>query len=52
MAKNWELPSEDIGKWCVGFDTAHYGDSLVRWPKEDVQEEANNLLSQLQSYPH
>ena len=51
--KDWAeclgLPKSDIGMWCVGFDTAHYRDTLSVWPKEKVQEEADRLLSQLQS---
>ena len=35
------------GAWVVGFDTAHYGDTLAKWPKEKVQKEADNLLAQL-----
>ena len=38
------------GMWCVGFDTAHYGDSLNRWPKEKVEEETENLRLQLINY--
>ena len=31
-----ELGQSDLGAWCVGFDTLHYGDTLSRWPKEAV----------------
>ena len=50
MAQDWGLDKEDIGKWCVGFDTAHSGDSLSKWSKEKVQEEAERLKIQLLSY--
>ena len=50
MLEIFNLEKEDIGKWCVGFDTAHYQDTLERWPKERVQEEADNLLQQLIKY--
>ena len=42
-----ELLPEDYGKWIVGFDTAHCGDDLSRWPKEAVQAETGALLRQL-----
>ena len=44
------LTKEDVGKWMVGFDTNHYMDTLEKWPKERVQEEADKLLKQLQEY--
>jgi hypothetical protein len=46
MIDNFKLSPEDIGKWMIGFDTCHYQDTLKRWPKEKVQEEANRLLEQ------
>lgn len=50
MVEKWELDKEDEGKWCVGFDTAHYSDNLSKWSKEKVQEEAERLKEQLLSY--
>lgn len=50
MIEKWEIDAEDKGKWCVGFDTAHYQDNLSRWPKEAVQAEADNLMKQLVAY--
>ena len=47
MQKLWKLPKKTIGMWCVGFDTAHYGDSLKKWPKERVRTETFNLKKQL-----
>lgn len=44
-----DLSKEDIGGWIVGFDTAHYDDSLTRWPKEEVQKETERLKIQLES---
>ena len=32
--------------WVFGFDTAHYSDDMVRWPKEAVERETENLKSQ------
>ena len=49
MCESWGLKDDSIGMWCVGFDTAHYGDDKTRWTEERVQKEADNLLSQLQS---
>lgn len=42
------ITDADLGKWMIGFDTAHYRDSLERWPKEAVQAEADRLLQQIQ----
>lgn len=47
MVEDWELDKEDEGKWCVGFDTSHYGDNLSKWSKEKVQEETERLKEQL-----
>lgn len=48
FVEKWpELSNDDLGCWMVGFDTAHYGDSLERWPKEFVQEEADRLMQNL-----
>lgn len=34
--------------WIIGFDTAHYGDSLDRWPDENsVLAECQRLIEQL-----
>jgi len=38
---------ERDGVWRVGFDTAHFGDTLSRWPKERVENETINLKNQL-----
>lgn len=44
-----DLNKEDIGKWMVGFDTAHWSDTLETCPKEYVEKETNDLLAQLES---
>jgi hypothetical protein len=49
MVKDWDFDSEDLGKWCVGFDTAHGGDTLSFWTKERVEEETERLKYQLQT---
>lgn len=36
------------GNWRVGFDTAHYGDTLEKWSKWDVLIETMILKSQLE----
>ena len=33
--------------WSFGFDTAHYADNLINWPKEKVIEETLRLYAQL-----
>lgn len=50
MIESWGLDTEDEGKWCVGFDTAHFGDTLSKWSKERVQTEADLLKEQLLNY--
>lgn len=52
LIKDWELDQEDEGKWCVGFDTAHYGDNILKWPKERVEEETEKLKQQLLFYSY
>ena len=45
-----ELIDEDKGGWVVGFDTAHLGDDLNKWPNaETVLGEAERLKSQLEN---
>lgn len=41
-------PDEVKGMWVVGFDTAHYGDTLERWPELMVRLEAERLKRQLE----
>jgi hypothetical protein len=36
------------GHW-IGFDTAHYGDDILKWPKEKVLEETKDLFRQVYS---
>jgi hypothetical protein len=50
-AQSWqqEFTEEDAGGWVVGFDTAHYMDTLAKWPKERVQEETDRLREQLEA---
>jgi hypothetical protein len=50
MAEEWGLDKEDVGMWCVGFDTAHTGDNLRVWPKNRVQAEADRLRKQILYY--
>jgi hypothetical protein len=52
-AKNidWEeITEEDRNGWVVGFDTAHYSDSLSNWSKISVQKEVRRLAKQLENY--
>ena len=39
-------PSDTTDMWVVGFDTAHFNDTISSWPEEKVQEEADDLLAQ------
>lgn len=44
LIKYWpELNEDELGSWVVGFDTAHYQDTLSRWPKEAVEYETERL---------
>jgi len=31
------------GKWCIGFDTHHGGDTLAEWTESKVREETERL---------
>jgi hypothetical protein len=42
-----ELDENDLGGFMIGFDTAHYGDSLEQWPKERVIAETRELDRQI-----
>ena len=46
--REWGIPDwVNETDWIIGFDTAHYGDSLQRWPDEEsVLSEANRLKEQ------
>lgn len=49
IIEDWkELTKEDIGSWMVGFDTGHCNDTIKKWPKERVIEEAEDLAKQLE----
>lgn len=47
---NWqELDESDKGGWVIGFDTAHIGDDLEKWPdKQSVLKETAELKDQLE----
>lgn len=37
--------------WIIGFDTAHYGDDMDKWPNEEsVLAEARRLGQQIEAY--
>lgn len=36
------------GAWVVGFDTSHHGDTLEKWPMEEVEAETIRLKEQLE----
>jgi len=47
---NWpELPKDCTDHWVIGFDTAHYRDTLLEWPINAVQLAADNLALQISS---
>lgn len=37
----------DEDKWVIGFDTAHYQDTLINWPESSVKRETENLKEQV-----
>lgn len=48
-SKGLEWPEIPEGEWwIIGFDTAHYGDSLSNWPKAIVEIETQRILKQLE----
>jgi hypothetical protein len=47
MIEMWNLDQEDLGKWCIGFDTAHFGDTIEKWPEEAVIAETERLKNNL-----
>lgn len=50
VLKYWSgLTKEDIGCYMIGFDTAHYGDTIHKWPKEAVIKETKELFRQVQT---
>lgn len=42
-----EIPKNCKDHWIIGFDTAHWSDSLSSWPKKEVMIETLNLLKQI-----
>ena len=42
-----EIDAKDKKGWVIGFDTAHYGDSIYTWPIYKVEEELKRLAKQL-----
>jgi len=42
-----ELTKDDVGSWMIGFDTAHWNDTLHSCPKEYVILETLNLKMQV-----
>lgn len=50
MIESWRvLSDEDLGYYMVGFDTAHYDDTLSEWSEDAVQAEADHLKKQLEN---
>jgi hypothetical protein len=48
LAKAMHLDQEDIGSWCVGFDTCHCGDTMEIWTERAVVAETCRLKLQLE----
>lgn len=46
----FNLDKDDLGSFLYGFDTAHYEDNLLKWPKELVEKETQDLANQLEQY--
>lgn len=45
----WPVPDDCVGHWIVGFDTGHYGDNALNWPKLAVEAEAQRLAKQFEA---
>lgn len=41
------VPKGLEGWWVIGFDTCHPGDSLERWPLEEVVNEIQYVIDQI-----
>ncbi len=41
--------SMESGRWVIGFDTGHLGDTYERWDVEAVAAEAESLLKQAEA---
>ena len=44
------LDDSELGKWCFGFDTSHFGDNLDNWSAIEVVKETERLEQQLMLY--
>jgi hypothetical protein len=42
-----EIEQIDLDSWCIGFDTAHYGDNEHNCPESYVENQCLHLKSQL-----
>lgn len=47
-----DLTTDDVGKWIIGFDCAHYGDTISSCPKQYVESETKRLLNFVKKYKH
>jgi hypothetical protein len=45
-----EIPQNCENGWILGFDTAHLGDNLTKWPKSAVIVETEKLKKLLENY--
>ena len=46
------LTEQHIGMYMIGFDTAHYNDKLINWPKKRVMQETQYLEKQVRNLGH
>lgn len=44
------VPENQDKLWVLGFDTAHLGDNISRWPKEACIEEVMSLKDQVETW--
>jgi len=47
LIKTLGLSDNDLGSWVIGFDTCHYADNKMNWPKYQVELETQRLLEQV-----
>lgn len=46
------LETSDVGKWIIGFDTAHSSDNEDNWSRGAVLAETDYLLTQVIGFSH
>lgn len=49
---NLKMTNAQIGDRLLGFDTCHYNDTIINWPKDRVEEETKRIAKEIyEIYP-